>query len=143
MADGDIKEKHYDTPCQVVVARDPIRLCGAVVRCKHARFEEKHPKPHGVETELYLGRNVRGATLEGTGTPTLQVGINGYNFDMTMGEKNTVPKEVYHVLLDSQSRTRVPDVEKAERAPRPSGTGGYSKLETLCDYEVALIKEGK
>ena len=100
-----------------------------------------HPKPHGKPVEFYLGRNVRDATIEGTGTPVLRVGINGYKYELRMGEKNTAPKEVYDLLLSSQSRTVVPDLERAERAPKPDGQG-YTKAETLCDYEVALIKEG-
>ena len=101
-----------------------------------------HPKPHGPQVEFYLGRNVRGATIVGTGTPILRVGINGYKYELKMGEKNTAPREVYDLLLSSQSRTVVPDLERAERAPRQDGQPGYTKHETLCDYEVALIKEG-
>ena len=100
-----------------------------------------HPKPNGKEVEFYLGRNVRGATLEGTGIPILRVGINGYDYELRMGEKNKAPREVYEQLLNSRSRTVVPDLERAERAPRPAGMPGYWKEETLCDYEVALIKE--
>ena len=100
-----------------------------------------HPRPHGPEVEFYLGRNVRGATQEGTGTPILVVGINGYNYELKMGEKNKAPREVYEQLMNSRSRTIVPDLERAERAPK-STLGIYTKEESLCDYEVALIKEG-
>jgi hypothetical protein len=99
-----------------------------------------HPKPSGKMVELYLGRNVRGATIDGPGIPILKVGINGYDYELKMGEKNTVPYEVYQQLMNAKSRTVVPDVERAERAPRPLGQG-YSKEETLCDYEVVLTKE--
>ena len=104
-----------------------------------------HPKPDGPMVEFYLGRNVRGAQVDGTGIPILRVGINGYEYDLKMGENNRVPKEVYLQLLNSRSRTVVPDVERAERAPRPmagpTGGSGYTKEETLCDYEIAFIKE--
>ena len=93
-------------------------------------------------TKFYLGRNVRGATLDGEGTPILKVGINGFDYELRMGETNEAPYEVYQQLMNSKSRTVVPDVAKAERAPKPLGQG-YIKMETLCDYEVALIdKEG-
>src|SRR2546427_491993 len=103
-----------------------------------------HPKPDGPMVEIYLGRNVRGASVEGSGIPILKVGINGYDYELKMGEKNKVPREVYEQLMNSRSRTVVPDVERAERAPRPASGlagSGYTKEETLCDYEVALIKE--
>ena len=103
-----------------------------------------HPKPSGPEVEFYLGRNVRGAAVDGAGTPLLVVGINGYNYELKMGETNRAPKEVYEQLMNSRSRTVVPDVERAERAPRPSAGragSGYTKEESLCDYEIALIKE--
>ena len=93
-------------------------------------------------TKFYLGRNVRGATLEGEGTPILKVGINGFDYELRMGETNEAPYEVYQQLMNSQSRTQVPDLARAERAPKPFGQGS-TKLETLCDYEVALIEEGK
>ena len=101
-----------------------------------------HPRPSGPEVEIYLGRNVRGATVDGPGTPILKVGINGYDYELKMGERNRVPREVYEQLMHSRSRTVVPDVERAERAPKPAGHS-YLKEETLCDYEVVLIsKEG-
>ena len=97
-----------------------------------------HPKPSGKMVEFYLGRNVRGATVDGTGIPILKVGINGFDYELKMGERNKAPREVYEQLMNSQSRTVVPDVEKAERAPK-SALGSYTKVETLCDYEVVLI----
>ena len=99
-----------------------------------------HPKPTGKMVEIYLGRTVRGASIDGPGNPELRVGINDYQFDLKMGQRNVVPYEVYQQLLNSRSQTKVPDVERAERAPRPAGMG-YTKLETICDYEVELIKE--
>ena len=104
----------------------------------------RHPKPSGPMVEFYLGRNVRGAQVDGSGVPILVVGINGYDYELKMGEKNTAPREVYEQLMNSRSRTVVPDVERAERAPRPMAGragSGYVKEESLCDYEVALIKE--
>lgn len=104
-----------------------------------------YPKPSeakGDMVEIYLGRNVRGAQLEGQGTPILPVDINAYSYELRMGEKNVVPRDVYQQILNSQSRTLVPDMEKAEKSPRPFGQPGHVIEQSLCDYEVALIKEG-
>ena len=106
-----------------------------------------HPKPSGPMVELYLGRGIRGVTSQGTQEQFVPVGINGYNYMLKMGARNTVPKEVYDQLMNSRSRTVVVDAEKAARNPRqPLGQHreDIMKTETLMDYEVELIsKEGK
>ena len=89
--------------------------------------------------DIYLGRTVRGAAMDGSGIPILKVGINGFNYELKMGERQRVPYEVYQQLLNSASRTVVPDLERAERAPKPLGASSYTKVESLCDYEVVLI----
>ena len=104
-----------------------------------------HPKPNGPMVEFYLGRTIRGVTIPGTGVMKQTVRLNGYAYEVTFGSRNKVPKEVYQVFLDSQSRSVVPDLEKAQKAPRPMqerGGSGYVKYETQCDYELELIKEG-
>lgn len=97
--------------------------------------------------EFYLGRSVRGTPIPGNGVPTQTVKLNGYDYEVRFGKRNRVPREVYQLFVDSQSRSVVPDMERAERAPRanPNGLGGsgYIKYDTQCDYEIELIKEGK
>ena len=104
-----------------------------------------HPKPSGPMVEFYLGRTIRGVNIPGEGQMTQTVRLNGYPYEITFGARNKVPKEVYQVFLDSKSRTLVPDLEKAQRAPRPmqgSSGSGHVKWEYQGDYEIELIKEG-
>lgn len=104
-----------------------------------------HPKPGGPMVEFYLGRGIRGVSSSAHGEQYLPVGINGYNTMLKMGARNTVPKDVYLQLMNSQSRTVVVDVEKAARKPRPATQYRQPdalKTEMLMDYEVELIKEG-
>ena len=105
-----------------------------------------HPQPKGPMVTFYLGRTIRGVNIPGNGQMEQVVKLNGYSYPIKFGARNTVPEDVYKVFLDSQSRSRVPDLEKAQRAPRPMqglGGSGYVKYETECDYELELIsKEG-
>jgi hypothetical protein len=109
-----------------------------------------HPKPSmdaDNMVEFFLGRSYLGVPIPGKGTPVQTVTINGHDFEVEFGKRNRVPREVYQVFVDAQSRSVVPDMEKAERAPRanPNGRGGsgYVKYDTLPNYELDLIKEGK
>lgn len=107
-----------------------------------------HPKPGGPMVEFYLGKSVRGvgSASHGDRDQFLPVGINGYNTLLKMGARNTVPKDVYDQLMNCRSRTVNVDLEKAERNPRPATQYRQPtqlKTETLMDYEVELIKEGK
>jgi hypothetical protein len=95
--------------------------------------------------EFYLGRTIRGVNMPDNGQMKQTVRLNGYPYEITFGARNKVPREVYQVFLDSQSRSIVPDMDKAQRAPRPmqgDHGSGYVKYETQCDYEIELIKEG-
>ena len=105
-----------------------------------------HPKPNGKMVTFYLGRSINGTPIPGKGDLVQTVRLNGHEYEVTFGARNTVPEEVYQVFKDAQSRSRVPDMDKALRAPRPmqgGGGSGYVKWETDCDYELELIsKEG-
>ncbi len=95
--------------------------------------------------EFFLSRSVRGVQIPGAAKPVQTVMINGYPFDVTFGARNRVPREVYQVFKDSQSRSIEPNLADAERVPKPmvGSRMGYSDVDTLCDYEMELIKEGK
>ncbi len=99
-----------------------------------------YPRPHGAEVEFYLGRGVRG--VQGTQDgEILPVNVNGHDYQVQFGKKNKVPKEVYDVLMNSQSRTRVVDVREAEERPRHQSAFGRPpvKEEYVRDYEIELI----
>lgn len=108
-----------------------------------------HPKPSLAEenmVEFFIGRSYMGVPIPGTETPVEYPSINGHVFRVEMGKRNRVPREVYELYKNAQSRSVVPDMERAERAPRPadaSGGSGYVKTVTLPNYEIELIKEGK
>jgi hypothetical protein len=105
-----------------------------------------HPQPNGPPVTFYLGKGIRGASVVSDHDQFLPVGINGYQYKLKMGARNTVPKEVYQVLMNSRSRSVVVDVEKASRHPRPFGTPPTQdqlRYEQLADYEIELIKEEK
>ena len=107
--------------------------------------QPSHPKPSGKMVTFYLESSVNGVSIPGTGQMEQTVRLNGYPYKITFGAKNTVPHEVYQVFLDSQSRSVVPDLEKAQKAPRPmqgDRGSGYVKYETQGDYKTVLIEEG-
>ena len=107
-----------------------------------------HPKPDEKDVvTFYLGRGIRGVASTANPEQYVPVGINGYDYRLKMGAKNTVPRSVYDQLMNSRSRTVVVDLEKANKAPRAwNGGGGVSnspkRYETLMDYEIEFIKEG-
>jgi len=110
----------------------------------------EHPKPSMAEdnmVEFFIGRSYMGVPIPGNTTPIETPSINGHQFRIEMGKRNRVPREVYELYKNAQSRSVVPDMDKAERAPRqdPEGHGGsgYQKTVTLPNYEIELIKEGK
>ena len=103
-----------------------------------------HPRPSGPPVTFYLGKSIRGAYNGSEAQQYVPVGINGYeNFKLKMGAENTVPKEVYDQLMNSRSRVVVVDVEAAAKRPHTKDEAAPYKTETLMDYEIHLIKEGK
>ena len=107
-----------------------------------------HPKPSTDPenmVEFFLSRSVRGVPIPGSGNPVQTVMINGYPFEVKFGARNRVPREVYQVFKDAQSRSIAPNLADAERVPKPmvGSRMGYADVDTLCDYEMELIKEGK
>ena len=107
-----------------------------------------HPKPNEKDTvTFYLGRGIRGVATQTDRQQYVPVGVNGYNYTLKMGAKNTVPRDVYQQLMNSRSRSVVVDLEKAQKSPQPWAGGGFGsnspkRYETLMDYEIELIKEG-
>ena len=105
-----------------------------------------HPRPHGPMVKFYLGKSIRGVAIPGNGQMVQSMNINGYTEKLTFVAVNELPREYYEVLMNSQSRSIVPDLEKAIKVPHNTGGimgSGYLKEEVLCDYEVQLIKEDK
>lgn len=104
-----------------------------------------HPKPDGNDSvEFYLGRTVRGTQIPGSGHQYQDVNVNGYSYRVYFGKKNTVPRAVYEVFKNAQSRSiqTLDDRSKVAPGSKDALTLNYSN-ETVCDYDIELLKEGK
>ena len=107
-----------------------------------AVLEKKHGKPGGPMVEFYLGRTIRGQQI-GDKPQAIPINVNGHKFEAILGQRNRLPKDVVAVLQNSQSQTRVVDVDQAERSPRMQGRfqDAPTRLEYAHDYEIDIIKE--
>lgn len=106
-----------------------------------SNVRRSHPPPSGKMVKILLDRSIRGNALP-EGDQYLNVGPNGYNFRVPFGKVCEVPEEVVQIIKDSQSRTKVVDVDKAMQQPRPMGTiraqpdEAVSRHEYIQDYLI-------
>lgn len=101
----------------------------------------KHPKPSGEEVEFYLGASSQYKKGE-----TIPVKVNDYLFEVKVGGRNKVPKEVLAVLQNAKSQTKVPDLERYDPNMRgvPRRQEDFynpeTKTEYQSDFDIEILK---
>ena len=100
---------------------------------------DKHSAPKGPMVKILIENHVRGVNNLDENA-VLPVSINGFTKYIPMGKPTEVPEEYVALLETCKSRTKVPDVAKAERAPRPQALyhdpGEQETWEYHQDYRV-------
>lgn len=104
-------------------------------------------KPFGKMVEIFTAKSYRRMPVNDT---TFKISINGFTYPVPAGKRCIVPREVYELMRSCRSRQVTTDVRQAERmadvGQRTSADGtptaGRPDVdETICDYEVELIRE--
>ena len=105
-------------------------------------------QPHGKLVEIYTAKSYRGIPVNDA---AFKVTVNGFAYKVPAGKRCVVPYEVYQILKNARSRFSSVDPVKAQRMAelglRTTGDGGAisgeapMREETICDYEVELIRE--
>ena len=105
-------------------------------------------KPFGKMVEIFTAKSYRGIPVNDV---VFKVSINGFTYPVPAGKRCVVPKEVYDLMKGCRSRQVTTDMRQLERladtGQRTTRTGGDMNGErpdieqTICDYEVELIRE--
>lgn len=100
-----------------------------------------HPKPNGAMVDFYLGANPQYQKGE-----KIPLSINGHTYVATVGQRNTLPRELVALLQDSKSRTAVVDRKQYDPAEggRPRAQEAFFNPQTTdvyqSEFDVEVIK---
>ena len=115
------------------------------MRKKPQDREDVGIEPAGPMVEIFTARSYRGVPVHDT---SFMVAVNGFKYKVRAGGRCIVPKQVYEVMKNAQSRRKVADVKQAERladlglrTDKNMNENPPLRDEGFCDYEVELIKE--
>ena len=102
--------------------------------------KKDYPKPSGEMVTFYLGVPPQYKKGE-----RLKLSINGYDYMVTFGQRNTAPSEIVALLKNCASRTSVPDLEKTDPSkrgvPRDSSQFFNPEMKVMehFDYDVEVL----
>lgn len=102
-------------------------------------------EPPGPMVEIYTAKSYRGVPVHDA---TFAVTINGFKYKVRAGGRCIVPRQVYEVMHNARSRRMNIDPTQAERladlglrTDQNRDQNPPLREDTVCDYEVELLKE--
>lgn len=103
--------------------------------------KDKHCKPSGEDVTFFFSANAQYKKGE-----SIPVKINGYEYNIKVGAKNTAPKEVLDVLKNCKSQTVVPDLSRTnpDRGGVPRRQEDFynpvTTVEYQSDFDIEILK---
>ena len=102
-------------------------------------------EPTGGMVEIFTAKSYRGVPVTDA---AFVVSINGFRYKVRAGGRCIVPRQVYEVMKNCRSRRNVIDPNQAERladmglrTDKNMDQNPPLREDSVCDYEVELIKE--